>query len=241
MSCTFAINPNGAAVQLYQAAHNGQTQSQSGALTVSAGIALTKAIKYEGNQRWLNPNSRVANENLNVRVDPLRMDLNASVFGREFNRVGEQIPKDLPQAIRIACHWARCRVEQGCKRISLASAAGRTVSIAVSSTSMSRKGRISRRNLPLMMRDTSSRSLMIWSCAWAAAIYRIKCPGSLFLVQPAATEQTGPADNRIQRIAEFVRDRREKIILQPVGLFRVSAGRFGLVHQSLPFLLCLFS
>src|ERR1700730_939825 len=85
LSITFAFNPHSAAMKLYQTTYNGQTQSQSRALTVGAGIALTKTIKHEGQQLWLNPHAGVTDDYFDFGVDPLRMDLNAAILGCELN------------------------------------------------------------------------------------------------------------------------------------------------------------
>ena len=53
-----------------------------------------------------------------------------------------------------------------CSRISLASAAGRTASSACSTTAVSSRGHTSSRILPLITRETSSRSSI--SCTWAS-------------------------------------------------------------------------
>src|ERR1700722_10374925 len=99
-------------MQLDQTAYDRQTQAQSGALTIGARVALTKSIEYEGQEFGLDPKTGVANGDFDVRGDPLRVNLDAPILGRELDRIGEQIPEDLPQPIRVTGHWARCGVEQ---------------------------------------------------------------------------------------------------------------------------------
>ena len=104
----------------------------------------------------------------------------------------------------------------------LAAIAGLTVSTAARRTSATLIARASSRSLPLIARDTSSRSSMRRVCACAfrsiAAIARACCGGSIVL----RAEHARPAVDRRERRAQLVRHGHQELVLQVargLGLF----------------------
>ena len=57
----------------------------------------------------------------------------------------------------------------------------------------------------------------------------------------AITQHRGPAENRVEWCAQFVRERREELVLQPVGRFRVLPGVGECFQQIAQFVLTLAS
>ena len=92
----------------------------------------------------------------------LQADLDPALRRGELDGVGEQVPDHLLQAVGSPETGAGRRSRTMSRRISLASAAGRTVSSAASMMRRRSTGLTSRRSLPVMMRETSRRSAMIW-------------------------------------------------------------------------------
>ena len=86
---------------------------------------------------------------------------------RELDGVGQQIPHHLLQPLRIARHRHAGRSIADCSRTPFAAAAGVTVSSASWMTRVRSTGRMSSRSLPVMMRETSSTSLISCSCSFA--------------------------------------------------------------------------
>ena len=111
-----------------------------------------------------------------------------------------------------------------------ASAAGRIESTARSSMSVTRStALISSRSLPVAIRETSSRSSTsrVWTCALRSTFSSARSlpdGGTAF-----AAQQLRPAEDRVERRAQLVRQRREELVLQPV--------RFALAHEQLGALL----
>ncbi len=73
-------------------------------------------------------------------------------------------------------------------------------------------------SLPLVMRDTSSRSWTSRACACALRSMRSSACFDFLLRQLAAAQQVHPADDGVERRAQLVRQRREEFVLQAIGL-----------------------
>ena len=99
----------------------------------------------------------------------------------------------------------------------------------VSSASSTHAGEVDRlessRSLPVMMRDTSSTSSMICACDVRVALDRLERAAGRFLGRAAPDAQHARvAKDRVQRRAQLVRQRRQKFILQPVGVLEPPIG-----------------
>src|SRR5688572_4468345 len=75
-------------------------------------VRLPETIKHEGQEFRAYADAGVFNQNLEVRVDALEHDLNASARRREFDRIGQQIPKDLLKAVRVATYEPNAGIEE---------------------------------------------------------------------------------------------------------------------------------
>ena len=78
--------------------------------------------------------------------------------------------------------------------------------------------RMSSSSLPVVMRDTSSRSWTSRACACALRSMRSSACFTSSCRQLAAAQQVDPADDRVERRAQLVRERGEEFVLQAIGL-----------------------
>ena len=111
------------------------------------------------------------------------------------------------------------------RSICLLTASGWTTSSAVLVTAIRSTGRDSICSVPAMMRETSSRSSMM--CASDAAfrsIVSMACPERSFANWFDTSSRT-PAEHRIERRSELVRDDGEKVVPGVLGVF-------GRLHRS---------
>ncbi len=111
--------------------------------------------------------ARVADADLDVRVDARQHELHAPALRRELHGVGDEIPDDLLQPIRVAVHGHTERLDDGLQAHAFASAAGRTDSSAESMTEGSSTRCTSSRILPDVMRLMSSKSEISCVCTRA--------------------------------------------------------------------------
>src|SRR5690606_42125594 len=56
------------------------------------GVGLRKPVEQTGQKSWVDTLARVADHDLDMRVDALQVDLHVAVFGRVLDGVGEQVP-----------------------------------------------------------------------------------------------------------------------------------------------------
>src|SRR5262249_51332277 len=169
--------------------HQRQPQPQPAVTPRGRAVRLVEAVEDMWQELRLDAFARVTYEDaeeLRVAPDP---QFDAPAFGREFDRVREQVPDHLLQPRGVAQHdcgffdcglrIADCgffshrvaffRNPQSAihNRTPLASAAGRITSSASLTTVAMSIRRISSRSLPLMMRAVSSRSSISCSCSRA--------------------------------------------------------------------------
>ena len=101
------------AVQLDQVLHDRQPETQAAELTSRRRVRLPKPLEYvRQGTRGSMPMPVSAIADLDVGVDPLQGDLDLAVSAGELDRVREQVPHDLLQAIRVAGYGSRGRVQQ---------------------------------------------------------------------------------------------------------------------------------
>ena len=110
------------------------------------------------------------------------------------------------------------------------SAAGRTASSPFSTTERRSTGVGSIRNLPVTMRETSSRSSI--SCACRRALRSITSSACADLARRhlLVAQHRGPAQDRRERRAQLVRQRRQELVLELVVALG-GLARFLLAHQ----------
>ena len=113
-----------------------------------------------------------------------------------------------------------------------APACGLTVSIAdsriIDGNDLSR----SIRSWPVMIRETSSRSLINWFCSRALRSIVSSACVCLIGLELAAAQQVQPAEHRAHRRAQLVAQRREELVLEPCGVLG-RAPRSGFALQQI--------
>ena len=87
-------------------------------------------------------------------------------------------------------------------------------------------------SLPDVIRDTSSRSAISW--AWTRALRSMALTPRDHVgvvARRRAAEQLRPADDRVERRPQLVRQRRQEVVLEPVGALRPRPARARLAGQ----------
>src|SRR6202023_3512692 len=93
---------NYAAVELDEVSDDREAETESAVFAGSAGVALAEALEDQGEQVSIDSFAIVGDSDFDVRIDLLRADLNTAALGSKLDRVGEQVPEDLLQAVGIA-------------------------------------------------------------------------------------------------------------------------------------------
>jgi len=96
-------------VEFDQVAHQRQPEPEPAVPPGTGAIALAKAVEDIGEELWLDPLSRIADDKLHVRVDPLQLDLDPAALRRELHRVAQEVPHDLLQPVGVAADRPRGR------------------------------------------------------------------------------------------------------------------------------------
>ena len=159
-------------------------------------------------------------------LSPSSLDahVDGAAGGRELDGVRQQVPDDLLHAIRIAVDEPGVAPSSFRIVMFLACAAGVTTSIAASVAATRSTGSISSRSLPLMMRAMSSMSSISRTCADGVALddlerARRASPGR----RSRAEQDARPAEHRVERRADLVRQRRQELVLHARALPRPAA------------------
>src|SRR5581483_1695612 len=92
-------------------AHNRQSKAKSAVQSRQPAVRLAKSVENVRKEIRRDSFAGVADCDFNVRVNPTQIDLDASVSGREFDCVRDQIPNNLLQSIRIAGDQSDVRVQ----------------------------------------------------------------------------------------------------------------------------------
>src|SRR5262245_15762432 len=102
---------NGSSMKFYKVTRDPEPQSEARVLARRAAFGLTKPLEYVGKEIGVDPDSRIADGDFDVRVDPLESHLYSSLFRCEFHRIGDEIPDDLLQPVRVAGDRGRRRID----------------------------------------------------------------------------------------------------------------------------------
>ena len=122
--------------------------------------------------------------------------------------------------------WSRCAspsnrrhvVERSSNRIRLACSAGRThVDRARERSRATSTASIASVILPVMMRETSSTSSISRTCASALRSMTLTACAVL-VVEVSCAQDPRPAEDRVERRPQLVRQRAQEFVLQPIGL-----------------------
>ena len=99
-----------AAVQLGKVAHEGEPDSEAGMRARRGRVRLPKPVEDVGQERRRDTAAGVRHADLLVVSTRFDVDVDATALGREANGVGEQVPHDLLQAVRVTRDDARSRI-----------------------------------------------------------------------------------------------------------------------------------
>ena len=117
-----------AAVQLDEVLHDRQPEAQAADRARRRGVRLPEAVEHVRQEFGLDPDAGVGDGDLDVRRSRAPARPRPGRPSGELDGVGEQVPDDLLQPVRVPGDGAGQRVEQLAQRMPFASAAGRTVS-----------------------------------------------------------------------------------------------------------------
>src|SRR4028119_1144391 len=92
-------------------ADNRQSESESTVRSRRCTFGLTEALKDIGQELRADAKARIADANFDIGVDAFKLDSNVSPFGSKFDRIRQEIPNHLLQAIRIARNQSTCGVK----------------------------------------------------------------------------------------------------------------------------------
>src|SRR5688500_8800322 len=90
-----ALDADAASVQLHQTLDDREPKSQAAITACRRRIALTESIENVGQEIRQDADARVANADLDMRINSLKIDLYRSALWGELDRVGNQVPHDL--------------------------------------------------------------------------------------------------------------------------------------------------
>jgi hypothetical protein len=90
---------------------DGEAEPEAAELPREPAVSLPKSLEHVRQEFGLDTDTGIADHDLDLRVDPREADLHAAAAGRELHRVGQEVPHDLLQAIRISRHDGRARIE----------------------------------------------------------------------------------------------------------------------------------
>src|SRR5205823_6915678 len=88
-----------AAVQIDQVPDDREPEAEAAMGTGTAALRLSETIEDVWQESRADPHPRVLDRDLRVAVDALETDLDTPPPGRELDRVGQQVPHDLLQAV----------------------------------------------------------------------------------------------------------------------------------------------
>src|ERR1051325_5086066 len=91
-------------MQLNEVPRDRQTQSQSALLPRNRSFRLTKTIEHVRQELRRDAVAGIADCQSSRRLDAVEIDAHTAAPLRKLDRVGEQIPDDLPQTIWVAFH-----------------------------------------------------------------------------------------------------------------------------------------
>ena len=102
-----------AAVHLDELPGYRQPQAEPAAFTGDAGVRLAEPLEHMRKEFRRDADAGIADGNFHVRIDAFEADLHPAAAVRELDRIRQQIPQHLLQALRIARDGRRIRIEHG--------------------------------------------------------------------------------------------------------------------------------
>jgi hypothetical protein len=208
---------DGAAVELDEPFGDREAQPEPALLPARASIRLTERLEDVGQEFGIDAVARVAHGD-HETLAPFERDRHLAFRRREFDRIGEQVPDDLLQAIGVAHGHRRPYVQPGhepdslCRRRRLHDFHRRRddrgevdVGDAQSQLSGDDAG-----DLEQVLDETRLRARVAFDA--------LQCTRLRGLVHGRGAEHPRPPEHRVQWRAQLVGERREEFVLQPVGI-----------------------
>ena len=91
--------------------HDGETETEAAVSAADRRLALAEAVEHERQQVRPNALAGVRDGDPRHRVGPLQPDVHTTAHRRELDRVGEEVPDDLLQAIGVGRDGAEGSVQ----------------------------------------------------------------------------------------------------------------------------------
>jgi len=104
---------NRPAVKLRELLGNRQSEPESAVLARKARVGLSKSLEHIRQELRRDAAAGVAHRELHVGVHPREAQLNLAAARGELDRVGEEVPENLLQSIRISRDRSRERLDNG--------------------------------------------------------------------------------------------------------------------------------
>ena len=101
------------AVQFDQVTHDGETKPDAGVLTCRPTVGLPETLEDVRQEIWRNSDTGIADDDLDVRIDPFESHLDDAVLWREFDGIRHEVPDDLLQSIGITRNRRGGRIKNG--------------------------------------------------------------------------------------------------------------------------------
>jgi hypothetical protein len=111
-----ALDDDGPAVQLHEALHDGQSQTEPPVLAGRRRVPLPEALEQVRDELRPDADAGVRDADLDVGTHPLEPDSNLALPWRELDRIGDEIPDDLLQPARITGDRPGSRIEHPLER-----------------------------------------------------------------------------------------------------------------------------
>src|SRR5262249_52860002 len=99
-----AFRVHAAAVQRDEMPDQRQADPQAALSARASALALAQPVEDERQDLGADASAGIADDDLDVRPDPLQLDLDPSIIRGELDRVLQQVPDDLLQTPGVAAH-----------------------------------------------------------------------------------------------------------------------------------------
>src|SRR5262249_38823497 len=205
-----AFRVHAAAVQLDEMPDQRQTDPQAALSARTPALALAQAIEDERQGLGADASAGIADDDLDVRPDPLQLDLDPSIFRGELDRVLQQVPDDLLKTPGVAAHQEARHFENWLNPDALrlgrvTDRLQRVLDEAVQIDRLQGEPHLAADDLGDVEQIVEEPDLRL-----DVAGDDLDRPARLRLAELAALDEGRPAVHGVERIAQLVRDRREE-------------------------------
>ena len=214
-------------------AHDREAEAQPAVVAGVGGIALAEALEDVGKDLRADALAGVLDGDHHVGIDPLDARGDAPAPGRELDRVRDQVPDHLPQAVGVAGHQAGRGIEDGLyldptrvrrrhQRLDGRRHHGRHLDGAHVQAEL-------RPHDARQVEDVRDHLLL----RAGVAVDGVEGAGLGGLVQASASQQVDPPDDGGERRPQLVGQGGQELVLDAAGCLRLLAGVIGLGQQPL--------